>query len=324
MSFGYNASYEATCLTYAARAQASWDFVVCEANKGWPAAHITLPLVTYVFLQDFWIAWCIPGLFEAFEIATLLFFGDFILFDTLDVERETLAGALLGDWLINGTLGVLLGVLLVRVLCLPRLVPRTVACCAGAAREAEADAHRLLMRWRYLGFWALFAFNNVLIGWVLPAGCLEHVPRDCANVGLALSTAGQALLLAALHVLHRDDALVWCATPGAPHRPYASQRWALGLLWFIVLTIHLQNFQPLVPLYLGVAGGFTQPWLIAALWIALLGGACAHDHAAACACWCRLHVARTARRAARHRCFYCLCSACACCCGRPQAWPDDL
>lgn len=333
MSFGYNASYEETCLTYAAREQASWDFVICEANKGWPAAHITLPLMTYVFIQDFWMAWCLPGLFEAFEVATLVFFGDFIIFDTLDVERETLAGALLGDWIINGTLGIIIGMLLVRAIQLPPFIPwkRLESISDSFSVTQPHIVHGLMMKWRYWGMWFLFVLNNVLIGWVLPADCLDHVPRDCTNIGLILSTIGQAILLMMLHYLHRDDPLIWFPSPSSSSSPpvtsptyRARQQWPLVLLWFIIATIHLQNAQPYIPYYLGIASGFIQPWFVSLLWILLLGMACMHDYAEGILHWLDLHGRQPIRRLFHWKVVYGTCTWWACCRGRRQRWPSDL
>jgi hypothetical protein len=314
-AFGYDASYEHTCLNYTLREQVSWDFVVCEGEKGWAAAHITLPLITYVFIQHFWATWCMPGLFEVFETMMLLMFQHYVVFAGVG-PGETVAGSLIGDWLINGTVGVLLGMLLVRALRLPRLLPRVVD-------HPHVDPVLVrAMRWRYFCFWVLFAITNLPVGWVIPVDCKRHVPFNCTNSGLMLSTAVQAWLLYCLHRLHRDDALVWAARAGP--RGYAAQRWALATVWLVIFTINLQNFQPLVPHYLGVGSGFTQPWLASALWLLLLGAAALHDGGGDARHWCRVHWRVVARAAGAPR-FFCCCSACACCrCANQDALPDEF
>lgn len=96
-SLYYDWDYWPVCLNYASRCQTSWDFVICESSKGWASPHMSMPFVS-TFFFGWKIAWLIQGLFEIFEATVLTLFGDYIVFQTADAERETLAGSLIGDW----------------------------------------------------------------------------------------------------------------------------------------------------------------------------------------------------------------------------------
>ena len=126
-SLEYDWSYWETCANYTLRDQTSWDFVLCEGNKGWPSAHVTLPFITTLLLGNPLLAFLIQGTFEIFEAIVLLLFKDFIIFDTLDVERETLLGSVGGDWFINGGLGVLAAYFFMDAFDFPSFMPPSIA-----------------------------------------------------------------------------------------------------------------------------------------------------------------------------------------------------
>lgn len=94
------------CIPYASRDQTSFDFLCCE-DRAWVAAHVMNPLAVGMFFG--WKAAIIAAFwFEVYEITVLLFFDSFIISTTTDLDRETLAGSVLGDAFCNGTLGAIL------------------------------------------------------------------------------------------------------------------------------------------------------------------------------------------------------------------------
>jgi hypothetical protein len=168
----------------------------------------------------------------------------------LDAELETLAGVIIGDWFTNGLLGVLIAMLLVRLFYLHSFIPWITPPSSGMHHATEDDdlEHLSSHQWRYFAYWILFLIvNPFLVTWVYPNDhCLERIPRDCINTGLMVYTVVIGVLLAILHWIHRADPLIW------PYRtPFAIQRWILFFIWFVIVTIHVQNFQTIVPLYLG-------------------------------------------------------------------------
>ncbi len=96
-SLFYSWDYWVVCQNYASRCQTSLDFVICESSKGWASPHMSIPFVSTIFFGPFW-AWLIQGFFEIFEAILLTTFGDYLFAETTDVERETLAGSIIGDW----------------------------------------------------------------------------------------------------------------------------------------------------------------------------------------------------------------------------------
>lgn len=100
----------AACFPYADRDQASLDFLCCE-DDGWVAAHVLNPAA--IALLFGWKAAIIVAFwFEAFEALLLIIFKNFIFTTTSETDLETLAGAVVGDALINGTFGAIIGFLI--------------------------------------------------------------------------------------------------------------------------------------------------------------------------------------------------------------------
>lgn len=108
-----------SCVPYEVkRQQYSLDFLCCDGDvsvSGYIAAHVANPMFAAVWFGDPWTAFVIAFLFEAFEVFMLTVFGDFGVFATTDLSLETWASSVLGDALINGGMGALLGWLLLRV-----------------------------------------------------------------------------------------------------------------------------------------------------------------------------------------------------------------
>lgn len=276
--FGYNDTYIVdVCPYYGLREQYGWDFVVCEAIMGWSAIHVTTPFWVYLFFGDFLSAWILAGLAECFEAAMILLFGGYIVFGTSELLLETHTGSLVGDWLINGTLGVLAAFLLADALRLPPLLPTFERALlrqhhwAGRG-YADDEARRSSAFWRVrYEQWlliALFVAATIVTDWVVPLGCTETDARTCHNVGLLTTTALHGVL-AAIVALAQRSPYVW----GRGKHAYSRRRRirALALAYLFELTVHAQAAQPWVPLWLGPAGGFTQVWLVTGIWIAVLG-----------------------------------------------------
>lgn len=110
---------QVSCFPYSDRDQASLDFLCCE-DAGWVGAHVINPMAIILFfgwkesdstgtLARFMPAIIVAFWFEVLEIILLIVFGDFIFTTTAETDMETLAGAVLGDAFINGTLGAIIG-----------------------------------------------------------------------------------------------------------------------------------------------------------------------------------------------------------------------
>lgn len=110
---------QASCFPYWARDQASLDFLCCE-DAGWVGAHVLNPAAIILFfgwsesdgtgtLARFMPAVIVAFWFEVLEIVLLIVFKNFIFTTTAETDLETLAGSVLGDAFINGTLGAIIG-----------------------------------------------------------------------------------------------------------------------------------------------------------------------------------------------------------------------
>ena len=275
-------NFSAICFDEALRKQASWDFLVCEGHSGWAAIHITSPLLFYLVFQRAWLVVALHALWECLEVLLLALFGDYILFATNVTTVETIASSLLGDVLISGTLGIVLGMLLVSLLGLAPLFPIITTNLKHNEQHhhhphyqqhyhlsniQNSDDSLLALKiaarqWGVIIYLMILLLPSVLVSWVEPASsCLAHYPYTCRHIGIIVFTLLQGALLISLR-------LPWC---WKYHYSTTRIDWSpIIVVWVIILIVNAQTFQPWVPLYLGPTGGFTQPWLAASLLILLL------------------------------------------------------
>jgi len=224
----------AECLPYSSRFQYSLDFLCCETGSGWVAAHVLNPLGVSFFFGSFATALAVAFWFEAFEIGVLTLFTSFIIFDTRELELETWAGSVLGDALIQGGLGALLGYLLRWAWDVP----------------GPFEAWSLMGGWlraKYIGLWLLYAASFILLTFVGENG--EHW-------GMFGALGIQALLLFVVFPFstrsRTDNAIVWQrrsykyktiktksglvrVTASAKTRPVPERdRWCVWTTWFLI------------------------------------------------------------------------------------------
>ena len=244
------------CLDYGARDHHSFDWVGCEGQKGWSAAHVITPFFLYIFSHDFILSWFICGVFELFECTMLTTFGLYFIFNTLESEKETSSGQFMGDWLLNDLMGIICAMLIVRILKPPPLLPKI-------------DLKNKFF-WKQLAFLILFIMCNMLPTFVLPPECTEHVPKECWNIGIMLDLSGVTLLLAAMALglskFAIDYRYLWkpCG--------YTSRKINCFLLviFLFVFTISIQNFQPIMPMIFDYGSDFYQVWIVVTIWVFVL------------------------------------------------------
>lgn len=267
------------CLPYSSRIQYSFDFLCCEDGYGWPAAHVLNPLGLSIFFGNFWFAWFGAFVFEAFEVGTLALFGDFVVFETAQLELETWAGSVIGDALIQGAIGATLGLLL-----------RWLWGISGPFQSW--DLFSFWQRIKWLALWFAYALSFITLSYAGDAG-----NGNTLNYGLFVALAIHTVLLLVVYPLTtrsaRDERTVWqqyatylvtykqetpdkrlvCLT-GTAHISLGPvpfwRRYALFASWWVVnVAIGLQStgywkWQP---------NDWYQVWLVAAIILAILAAA---------------------------------------------------
>ena len=256
------------CLPYMSRFQYSLDFFCCETGSGWVAAHVLNPLGVSFFFGSFSTALAVAFWFEAFEIGTLTLFTSFIIFETSELELETWAGSVIGDALIQGSLGALLGYML-----------RTAFRVPGPFEAWPMMSGWL--RFKYVLLWILYSASFILLSFVGDEG---------QNWGLFIAIGVQAVLLLVVFPFTTrsslDQAVVWQTRTrkyvfqhhNTPNyrvaervivRPVPeSRRWSLFVTWFFInVALASQN----TGLYNWAANEYYQTWTMIVLVIAVLG-----------------------------------------------------
>jgi hypothetical protein len=239
---------EASCSDYCARNHLSFDFLCCDAQLGWIAVHITNPIIFHLFFQDPLWTVALVAIDEVLEFGvSAIFRGSVVPFSGWQAA-ESATGALLGDVLINGGLGLLIAFYLTAIFESPAPLVSS-----GARARAYNATHKhdnaayyrafLVLTWLLHQF--LFLFIHLDDG--SPAG----------TDGLLISTIAQAVLLFIVYPFMlfgspnaRDDALLWA--PGYPRWRRIAFFYAWGV---VMLLIH-------VPLLVGGGTWLANDWYI--------------------------------------------------------------
>lgn len=246
---------QSVCANFSLRDQHGTDWLLCEGAKGWPAQHVVASFVAYLFFHEVATSWTLSVAaawaytlgFELFEVLSVVLFGQYVGFGPVhETQKETLAGVLIGDMLSTNLLGIVICAMLLYVQGVWGLLPRFDL-------ENREFLRQLLLS-------TAFSIGSFSTMFVLPDGCTETVPRSCTNLGLMFTTAIYTVLFAAMMLTDSKGARV----PRKKRRLY----YALNVLF--VLTVSVQNFQPLMPLYLGPGGEWFQVWLVCGLWFLAL------------------------------------------------------
>jgi hypothetical protein len=92
----------------------SFDFIF--ELGGWPGPHIANPFTAYLYTQNIFYAFLISGSFEIFERMSLIILGNYVIFIGDQSDNETFDASLIGDWMLQGGIGVILGWFFCRVM----------------------------------------------------------------------------------------------------------------------------------------------------------------------------------------------------------------
>lgn len=202
----HKCNFKKVCVPFTKRSMFDSSWICCEDNSGWPVSHVIMPFTVMMLTNDFWFSLSVDLLWEVFEVQNLSYFGKF-LFTTNDVNQfETAAGALIGDVVCAGILGILMAVALIQV---------------TGWKGLRRDLKNNYIAAKYLVFGAVLAAL-----WFLPAIMTHRV-----NIGLILATGITVLLILLVgpFVFASSDVI-----PGNmdPHKEFMRVRfwWAAAVL----------------------------------------------------------------------------------------------
>lgn len=238
---------------FCSRNHLSFDFLCCESGT-WIGTHLTNPLLLYLVWNSVPYTIIFVFTFELFEVLTLTVARSFGLLFSSSEDLETMAASLIGDVLLQGGMGLLLGYAIRIIWVVPTLV--------SSPERGEAYG----LQWRryvaYMGTYLVLVSTYILPSWETSSGF---------RAGLLL----HALLVSALIVLAygvlwttpRDDALLWRRLDGTlwPR----SHRYGFLATW--VLTILLAELPHVIwPEPSFAINEWYQQWLIMGPYAAIL------------------------------------------------------
>jgi len=223
---------------YCQRNALSWDFLCCEDNYGWVAAHAVTPLLVTLYFQD--IRWTLIAIiwFEALEQLWFTFVQGGA---TSNRDLETLLGSEVGDALIQGLCGLWLGVLLLYIFDLPHLLSTSYRVDKLAHRKYGRNPRCTnTVRWKRYKY-MLFAGVHISLIWLLG----WHNAAGTINYGLYLNAALQGLIFFVLYpwalYTDRENDLVWNAEFDASPYPRHLRHWFFYITGVSIIAIELSN-----------------------------------------------------------------------------------
>lgn len=179
---------------YCSRNHWSFDFLCCEDGSGWVGAHAITPMIIYLYWQN--AVWTILAfsLWEVLEVFALISFARLVRITAF--EGETWGGSLVGDALIQGTVGLWLGILLTYIFDLPLLVSTV-----WHVRKYKKPGRRV----GYIAVWAIQILSTIALTW--------SSPDDNVRYGLYINMAVHLFVFALLHpwILANNaaDEMIW-------------------------------------------------------------------------------------------------------------------
>lgn len=240
------------------RNHASLDFLCCEANK-WIGPHLTNPLLFYLMWNN--VPWTVAVVlaYELMEIVVLTALGDFDVIFAEKSDAETLAGALIGDVLIQGGLGLLIGYALRVIFVVPTLVSST-----ERARGYNEHTRRFIY---------IAAYGAALLAYVLP-GFVSDDP-SVWRYGLAINTLLELgfvgfVFPVAMASDDVDERMIWRQLDGTQFE--GARKAGFFALWGTTIVLaHVPHWPGTAhqPLF-GVANEWYLQWLFVGPYAALL------------------------------------------------------
>lgn len=233
---------------WCSRNQLSFDFLCCESGT-YIGPHMTNPMLFYLFWNS--VPWTVILMFafELTEVLLLTMLGSFELLFSDQTDLETQSSSLIGDVLLQGGLGLLVGYLLRVIFVVPTLV--------SSAARANAFSPGCGRRVVYVVLlYGPVLLSYALIGWTTDAGF---------RIGLVLHTVVHVAFIWIVIPLvigsrqPTDDNMVWRQLDGTV---FGGLRKTLFFaVWgFIVLLSHSVHFARNQPSF--AANEWFQQWLV--------------------------------------------------------------
>lgn len=204
------------------------DFICCEDGTGWVSTHVYVPMIFYLHFQSPVLTLTLFTVFEAFEVFALVTTNSFVLFQTDELELETWAGSMFGD-IMQGLVGLWLGVMLVYVFDLPSLVSTPWHMQKHDARGRRA---------RYILVWAAASLSTIAVTWTNATDTLRY--GLYTNIGVLL------LLFWVLYPFFlytsAENTMIWKSRLDGSIYP---ENWRKGFFFLsgaIILAIAASNF----------------------------------------------------------------------------------
>jgi hypothetical protein len=162
-----------------------YTFVNTYACDVWVVPHILAPMFLCILTRAPFFAFAIAGIAEIGEALANAMFGDFVIFITDNDVGENITGILLDDWLIQGGIGVLLGIVIIAIFKPPRYIDLRDIC---PARKGEK---RHVGRFFYYLFLFLFLVAPAItyrlaIGSFSSAGVILYPVLNLGVIGIHL------------------------------------------------------------------------------------------------------------------------------------------
>jgi hypothetical protein len=215
-------------------------FLCCEDETYWPASHILAPMWITVNFGNPWFSAFLVGAWEHIEAVTLTLTRTYGVFPSDPNKLETAAGAMVGDALVNGILGVLLGSLILSYTGYPGILPFLWR--EGAIQHWSTKTVTVGVMWKYFAVLVLTCAPFLFGGNATSAGVLF-------GPYITLGVLVVALLLCSFWIIRSTD------VPGYDMRLLFRRVALIGFIVTIIISFGAIEINFL-------ANNYFQVWLL--------------------------------------------------------------
>jgi hypothetical protein len=201
----------ATSCSPAQRTNYDATFLCCEDATYWPASHILAPMWFTIVLGSPWLGLLGVSANDAIEALVITITGSYGIFPSDPANRETAAGSWVGDVVIQGTLGVLLGALIMSYSGYPGILPFVWR--EGAVQRWSTATVTAGVTWKYFLVLVLTCAPFLVAGSSTSAGTLYGPYITLGLLALALFVFSPWLLRPTDVPLYNMRALHWRMAP---------------------------------------------------------------------------------------------------------------
>jgi hypothetical protein len=166
-----------------------YAFINTYACDSWVIPHILAPMFLCILTRAPFFAFAMAGIAEIGEVLAIVLFGNFVLFIDANDVIENINGIMLDDWLIQGGIGVLLGIVVIAIFKPPRYIDLRDICPSRSSFRGKGERRHIGRFMYYLVLFLLLILPVIMYKLKLGSfsfGIVMYTVLNLAVIGIHL------------------------------------------------------------------------------------------------------------------------------------------